>query len=1195
MSDIYNILFFVVLIFHQSNCIKISGQTTDKALNKENKNEFFLKESIFNQNPSTSTTYLLKYQNIARISFNISEGKFIQVNLHGLNCKFNLYFNGTLLKKINLDTYSIKMSSNFNDILIEPLMDKIKGKYRENYSTKVCSITINNYYLNDYPEAELNNVPREETYFYLEPKEYDVLKINYKLASVIEESYLGVSFHFNEKSNFSIYIHYQSGNNSSSKRQIICNSTTIFLNSTFLLYDNKTKNGGSLLVSIDNLEKRNILMKFIIKQRGIISMIEKNALNSGLVTKYGMHLFFFTEVSQGEEGELILHSKRFYGSLYGKIINETNLNEALNYDNYYPFSTSNLLEYNYNTLKLNFSYENTSMCINRCFLLITMELNRFLYNIPLIGFEFTILTRFWNYMDYSTPIIDIPFNEYLIGKFEKGSINHHYYSLSIPKDASKIIIQIEANYIEGYYEEGRIKINTLNHIGKAKNLNITNDQNVLSLEGLAGKTISFAFRAKSYYTDFFSYYYFRVLYLKENETLYYPIDSNFGNLCMPEKNEETGYYYCNLILNNNLNDLSRIFSISQTNLNEFYTIYITEVFKNNTMREFTNRFDYQSLVPSDDIDYYLFKFEFPNGELKNIISAFHADYEIIYPQIYSNQMFFYQHMYVNNFKFLENYIPYYRKVNVIFEYILFNIINNNQIFSGNTKGKPLSFTISKEYKLISFNTAFSYISSFMKLKYYKQIKDIEEIKSGEAFSKLINKKAFPLYFYVKIKNESYINICISFKINMQKPEIILNNYEFKGYILDENTINRKIKGEYIDLKSSFDGYYSNTLKIGYLQINQNIVNNKNYILIEIKSLDNNNFESDFLLDILAKEYNNEIFFLPANQYIYETFDLANNETLDKNEYYLNCKSGEEAIIDFSSRFDDINIEFDNSTTMNFNYSNNYGFKRYKAESNNEDVFFSIANPKKRKNVNYIIKFQCYSNRIINVGEKEYIYTFDENNKTVNITSENDEYATICISFNSINLTHNPDVNKTSIRFDIYAFLFNKNNASEENLNTASKLVDNKYLYKSNITYYYNTSNSEKFNLTFENISKSNNFIYEMQLQVIVVHSDCFLTYDYYYEHILIFKSQINLTNIGYNKNENNRKNIVWNIVIIIIVSILIILFIIFIIKYIRLKKNNTNLLQEKNSLFYSNVIKKNMLIQSQIFSDNDVDSETDFI
>ena len=146
--------------------------------------------------------------------------------------------------------------------------------------------------------------------------------------------------------------------------------------------------------------------------------------------------------------------------------------------------------------------------------------------------------------------------------------------------------------------------------------------------------------------------------------------------------------------------------------------------------------------------------------------------------------------------------------------------------------------------------------------------------------------------------------------------------------------------------------------------------------------------------------------------------------------------------------------------MKFNYYYNYGFKRYKAKSNNEDVFFSIINPNNRKNVNYIIKYHCYSTRIRNVGEKEYTYSFDENNKTINI-SKNDENATICISFNSINLTHNPYVNKTSIRFDIYAFLFDINKTSEENLNTTTKLVDNKYLFKSNTTYYYNTSNSKK--------------------------------------------------------------------------------------------------------------------------------------
>ena len=151
-----------------------------------------------------------------------------------------------------------------------------------------------------------------------------------------------------------------------------------------------------------------------------------------------------------------------------------------------------------------------------------------------------------------------------------------------------------------------------------------------------------------------------------------------------------------------------------------------------------------------------------------------------------------------------------------FEIILFNITNNNQILYTYPKRKPLSFTINKEYNFISFNDILSPTSSFMKLKYNKQKKAIEEIKSGEAFSKLTNERNFPLYFYVEIKNISYINICITLKINMQKPEVLLNNYELKGYILDENTINRKIKGEYIELKSPFDGYYSNTLKIGFL-------------------------------------------------------------------------------------------------------------------------------------------------------------------------------------------------------------------------------------------------------------------------------------------------------------------------------------------------------------------------------------------
>ena len=71
---------------------------------------------------------------------------------------------------------------------------------------------------------------------------------------------------------------------------------------------------------------------------------------------------------------------------------------------------------------------------------------------------------------------------------------------------------------------------------------------------LKGKHLSFALKPKIIYNDILSFYYFRVLYFKKNETKYYPIDSYLGNLCKPEFNNDTNYYYCNFILRNDYNE-----------------------------------------------------------------------------------------------------------------------------------------------------------------------------------------------------------------------------------------------------------------------------------------------------------------------------------------------------------------------------------------------------------------------------------------------------------------------------------------------------------------------------------------------------------------------------------------------------------------------------------------------------------------
>ena len=109
-------------------------------------------------------------------------------------------------------------------------------------------------------------------------------------------------------------------------------------------------------------------------------------------------------------------------------------------------------------------------------------------------------------------------------------------------------------------------------------------------------------------------------------------------------------------------------------------------------------------------------------------------------------------------------------------------------------------------------------------------KVVEEIKSVETYSQFIIGRNFPLYFYFKIKNKDCINVDINLRINSYISEVIENNFEIYGYVLDENTIQRKINGEFIQLNDAIPGYYSNSFKVGLLQVNRPVHNNQDYIL-----------------------------------------------------------------------------------------------------------------------------------------------------------------------------------------------------------------------------------------------------------------------------------------------------------------------------------------------------------------------------
>ena len=1044
---------------------------------------------------------------------------------------------------------------------------------------------------------------------------YELPHILYDINEVSKDSFATLSFRINTKSHFSINVTYQ--NKNAQKKTLskeIYQTTNIFLNSEFLLYNEDNEQtiepntGGNLSIIIENKDNETINMIFKIIEKDTKSIIEKNALNFGFITSDTTYQYYYTEVLKGEEGELILHNKRLYGVLYGKIVNKNETNKArLNDTSFYPNEISNgkeqiYLNYNQHLLKLNFSYHDTSHCFNGCYLLITYEQKKFDNNLTtiedddtLIGYEFTILTRFWNYTDYISQIVDIPYNEYIIGTFEKGKISHHYYSINIPEGAKKLIIQVEGNYIDGFYGEGRIKINTFQSIGNTASLNIINPKNVLSLDILAlnytKKIISFAFRPKDNFADIYSFYYFRVLYIKENEQIYYPIDSYLGNLCEPEYNNVTNKYYCYLIYQNNYNQLSTKFAITSTTQNEYFLINATKFYSNNTKSEEIAKFIYLYTQKNEDIDYCIFTFEFPNGELKSIKSSFTDNVEDLYPQIYTTQMFFLSNMTKNNyFNLVNNYTLKHQYVYGDSGNVNVSFLNFEKFYSTrNFKGKPLAFPVGPETNKIFCSTKYMDYVYFLSLIYNMKNKGVEELIPGETISNFIKDGSFPLFYYLKVKNEKYINIEINLRLNSYDDTLLHNNFLIKGFVLDEDSINRKIRGEYIQLEDEKNGYYSDTFKVGLLQINQEIKDNKNYILIQILNNDRLYFNSYLLVEIVTKEINDNAYFLPINQYIIETFDDDYNETKTENKYYL-CSRDKQylnnkpdpALIEISSGFPDIVLEFNSSAHVYSEFDYYRGFNKYYAfNATDDDVYFRVINPKKRKGANYMMRYY-FTGKNIGID-----YVLDLNPEINRIKEDNDSVS-ICLTFQGFVLDYSDiDFLQTyPIYFYIYGFLFIKDENSDEQLNTTSILTEREYSFVNHTRHNYSYYNPEKWELIFENIPRDMNYVYELQLQV-----NSILENNIFNEEFLIFTTQINLTNI----KPEEKKDYTLYIVLPIVAFVVLVIVGFFIFKYIRLQKSNRNLKEDLKSMAYSNDIQKNVIKKDQKNSQNESDYESTFI
>jgi len=117
----FKLLIIIFFSFNQINCLNDCF--------REEFQQLFSKELEI----GISQIYPIEYKKETNFIFKIEDDNFYQINIHSINCNFEVDFSGEIINQMNLDTYSLKMNKTNNDIKIKPLIDIVEEKEKENY------------------------------------------------------------------------------------------------------------------------------------------------------------------------------------------------------------------------------------------------------------------------------------------------------------------------------------------------------------------------------------------------------------------------------------------------------------------------------------------------------------------------------------------------------------------------------------------------------------------------------------------------------------------------------------------------------------------------------------------------------------------------------------------------------------------------------------------------------------------------------------------------------------------------------------------------------------------------------------------------------------------------------------------------------------------------------------------------------
>ena len=886
------------------------------------------------------------------------------------------------------------------------------------------------------------------------------------MKNLNRNSFITLSFIFDEQYTFIVEIN--------NKPKNILNLSNIFLDYNSLSnIENNTLKIKISYIRNNMAESVNIsVLIFRLFESNSISILQKNILNIGFTISNKVKQYYYLEVFKGEEGEIMLHDKRFYGELYGVIKPKSFIKPYNETIEYIKEASSSKLKYDSHTLKLSFKSKETKQCEEGCYLLIAYTHDNFEFNWT-IGSEFTLLVRIWDKEEIGSQIINIPFNEYIFGEFEEDLITHHYYSLSIPKNTEKIIIQFEGNYIDGFIGNGKKIKNTLRKLDNTKNLNITEKKMIIICNESILKelnindSVSLAFRSKNYFFNISSFYYIRILLKEKNNAITYILDSNIGNICIPEKIEmEENICICRL--KNNYRELSLDNYISASNEIKNFSIknqgIINEVSENNEGNLIKIKFN-------ETVSYVDYKFIFNNRKIVNILSNFFKNKSAINPQIYSSEMFY-----------LKENVNFTFNLKRIFSLISSYIDGDGKIgykditieASINYQGKPLLFQINKPQNISFYftkknrNKVLCFIAKLNYINIKDEVKEISQVKTLIDIMKI---KYLPIYYYLKCEegnNKEQININIKI-MNFKYDNM---TFEIKGYLVNHTNVNFLQKNE-----AMINGSYDMQFNIGILNIKN--CNNSKYIMIKIDS-PFKLYDGRFLIEILAMpKIDKSYFLLPINKYITDIYNSNENKELLINKKYMEDKK---ISVEFIPNCKEMKLESD--TKLKLEKDINYGMvQKYKITDDKDKIILKVSASQKISNCYFLLRYY-YSAK-----QRQIQYNFNEKYNIKKGINKHD----IILDFNEVKIINKKD--KIKAYFTIYGLLYKyENDIKYEFMNSSSHNEITRAQTK------LIKQNNFKFSLSFNDIKTydNDNYIYYLQIIIYIREKSNLLIDEFFY-------------------------------------------------------------------------------------------------